>query len=219
MRHISLLLVLSFVYACLSGQVKTGPLITGDFKDLKIEPFVRELETQTGYRFYYDQRQFDSVQINLSVKDQPLAKVLSLAFDTARFHFSIDERNNVFLLRDRMIRTELPVGFFEKNQVSDTAVNNIADVLSTENTKAVSASLENKLYEIGTKNSGNKTDKATIAGYVRDDKTRESLPGVTIYLEENAGVGGITDRFGYFSLTLSKGLHTLNIQSIGKKDT
>ena len=219
MRHIIFLLAFLFAYSCLFGQVKTAPLVTGDFKDLKVEDFVRQLETQTGYRFYYEQKQFDSVQINLSVKDQPLQKVLSLAFDTARFHFSIDEHNNVFLLKDKTIKTELPVGFFEKTQVSDTLANNIADVFLADNTKAVSASLENKLYEIGTKNSGNKTDKATIAGYVRDDKTREPLPGVTIYLEENAGVGIVTDRFGYFSLTLSKGLHTLNIQSIGKKDT
>src|SRR5215510_11066812 len=218
MRHIFFLIVFSLIYSCLLAQVKAVPLVTGNFKDLKVEDFVRQLETQTGYRFYFEQKQFDSVQINLWVKDQPLQKVLSLAFDTARFHFSIDEHNNVFLLKDRMIRTELPVGFFERTPVNDSLANNIADVFLADNTKPVSASLENKLYEIGTKNSGNKTDKATIAGYVRDDKTREPLPGVTIYLEENAGVGIVTDRFGYFSLTLSKGLHTLNIQSIGKKD-
>jgi hypothetical protein len=96
MRHISVLLVISLVSSYLDGQVKADPLITGDFRDLKIEEFVRQLETQTRYRFYYDQKQFDSVQINLSVKGQPLRNVLSLAFDTAKFHFSIDEHNNVF---------------------------------------------------------------------------------------------------------------------------
>src|SRR5215813_11140098 len=161
MRHISFLLVISFVSSCLLGQVKTGPLITGDFKDLKIEQFVRQLESQSSYRFFYDQKQFDSVQINLSAKGQPLSKVLSLAFDTAKFHFSIDEHNNVFLLKDRMIRTELPVGFFETNQVSDTVVNTF-DVRLNDNIKPVSASLENKLYEIGAKNSGSKTEKAAI---------------------------------------------------------
>ncbi|HET9824417.1 MAG TPA: hypothetical protein VFP87_03740, partial [Chitinophagaceae bacterium] len=83
MRYFGFLLFI-FIHSCLSAQVKTTTLITGDFKDLRIEQFARELETQTGFRFYYDQKQFDSVQINLSVKDQPLEKVLSLAFDTAR---------------------------------------------------------------------------------------------------------------------------------------
>src|SRR5512143_2452594 len=219
MRRIGFLLGVLFFYSGLSGQVKTIPLITGDFKDLKIEQFVGELEARTGFHFYYDKKQFDSGQINVSVKDQPLEKVLSLALDTSRFHFGIDQHNNVFLLKDRAIRTDLPIGFFEKTTLAnDTIIGNVRDLELTGNGKPVLASLENKLYEIGTKNTS-KTDKATIAGYVRDDKTREPLPGVTIYLEDNPGIGIVTDRYGFFSLTLSKGLHTLNIQSIGKKDT
>jgi hypothetical protein len=219
MRHTYILLVILFFYSCLSAQGKNDPLITGDFKELKIEQFIRELDAQTGFHFYYDQQQFDSLQINFSVKDQPLQKVLELAFANTGFHFSIDQHNNVFLLKDKMIRTDLPAGFFEKiKSVNDSAGNHIADIELTDNSKTVSASLENKLYEIGTKGGGNKTGNSTLAGYVRDDKTGEPLPGVSIYPEENQGIGTITDQFGYFSLTLSKGLHTLNIQSIGKKD-
>jgi len=78
--------------------------------------------------------------------------------------------------------------------------------------------MENKLYTIGIKGAITKTGNATVAGYVRDDKTREPLPGVSIFLEENTGIGTVTDQFGYFSLTLLKGTHILNIQSRGKKD-
>jgi hypothetical protein len=122
----------------------------------------------------------------------------------------------VFLIKDKTI-TPNPVGFFDKTKRNtDTINNNIADIdLSA---KAVSASMENKLYEIGIKGSETKTGNATIAGYVRDDQTREPLPGVSIFLEENTGIGIVTDQFGYFSLTLPKGRHVLNIQSRGKKD-
>src|SRR6185295_19202487 len=184
-----------------------------------IEQFAREIETQTGFHLYYISSQFDSVKINVSVKEQPLKKVLELAFANTSFHFSIDQRKNVFLIKDKTITPGLPVGFFEKTKnKNDTAANNIADIDLTNDTKAVSASMENKLYEIGIKGSETKTSNATIAGYVRDDKTHEPLPGVSIFLEENTGIGIVTDQFGYFSLTLPKGKHILNIQSRGKKD-
>src|ERR1700716_2740531 len=92
----------SFSYSGLSGQEKNNSLITGDFKELKIEGFIRELESQTGFHFYYDPNQFDNLQLNFSIKDQPLQKVLELAFNNTGFHFSIDQHNNVFLTRDKI---------------------------------------------------------------------------------------------------------------------
>jgi len=221
MRYIYFLLTVlsSFFYARLCAQEKTDTLVTGDFKEMKIEQFVRELEGQTGFHFYYISNQFDSVQINLSVKEEPLKKVLELAFVNTSFHFSIDQRKNVFLIKDKTITPDLPSGFFARTKSKpDTVANNIADIDLLNESKAVSASMENKLYEIGIKGAETKTANVTVAGYVRDDKTREPLPGVSIFLEENTGIGTITDQFGYFSLTLPKGTHILNIQSRGKKD-
>src|SRR5881394_2170585 len=166
MRYFYFLLAVLFslFYTGLSAQEKTDTLVTGDFKEMKIEQFVRELEAQTGFHFFYISNQFDSLQITVSAKEQPLKKVLELAFANTSFHFSIDQRKNVFLIKD---------------------------------TKAVSASMENKLYEIGIKGSETKTANSTIAGYVRDDKTHEPLPGVSIFLEENTGIGIVKDKFGY----------------------
>src|SRR5258708_22936316 len=115
MRHIYFLLVILFslFYCGLSGQ-ENNPLITGNFKELKIEQFIRELEAQTGFHFYYDQNQIDSLQINFSVKNQPLQKVLDLAFGTTSFRFSLDQHKNVFLIKDKIIRTDLPPDFFKK---------------------------------------------------------------------------------------------------------
>jgi len=93
----------------------------------------------------------------------------------------------------------------------------VADLESARGSNVISASLENKLYEIGTKNN-NMTGNSTLAGYVRDDKTNEPLPGVSVYLEDNSAIGTTTDQYGYFSLSLSKGVHILNIQSIGRRD-
>lgn len=222
MRYAYCLFATLFIFFSITvfAQNKNDSLVTGNFKDLKVEEFIRDLERQTNFHFYYDAKQLDSLYINLTADRLSLKKILTLAFENTAIHFSIDQHNNVFLMKDKIIRTDLPSGFFgEAKDIKDTLVNDVFDTDLVSNSKIVSASLENKLYEIGTKGSDNKIGNASVAGYVRDDKTREPLPGVSIFLEDNSGVGTVTDQFGYFSLTLVKGRHTLNIQSRGKKDT
>ncbi len=215
-----LFVLFTIFHSTSSAQSKSDSLITGDFKELKIDQFVRELESQIAFHFYYDEKQFDSIRITVSADHQPLPKVLQLAFANSGIYYSIDQRGNIFLVKEKLIRTDLAAAFFDKtNNSKDTVLNDVAGIELDNTNKPVAASLENKLYEIGTKGAETKTGNATVAGYVRDDKTREPLPGVSIYLEENQGVGVTTDQFGYFSLTLPKGRHTLNIQSRGKKDT
>src|SRR5215831_15480940 len=143
MRHIYFLfpVLFCFFYADLSAQEKTDTLVTGDFKEMKIEQFVRALEAQTGFHFYYISNQFDSLQINVSVKEQPLKKVLELAFANTSFHFSIDQRKNVFLIKDKTITPDLPVGFFDKTKTKrDTIITNGADIDLLADTRTVSAS-------------------------------------------------------------------------------
>src|SRR5690349_23991348 len=101
MRYPYCLLTVLFIfcYGISFSQARTDTLITGNFKDLKVEQFIRELENQTSYHFYYDPNQVDSLSINVSVQRQPLQKVLELAFSNTDIHFSIDQHNNVFLLK------------------------------------------------------------------------------------------------------------------------
>ena len=72
---------------------------------------------------------------------------------------------------------------------------------------------------IGKKTNDNRPGKATIAGFVRDDKTGEALPGVSVFTEGAVPVGITTDQSGFYSLTLPKGNHIVNFQSKGKEDT
>src|SRR4029078_8956081 len=174
----------SLLYTGLFAQEKSDTLVTVDFSEMKIEQFVRELEAQTGFHFYYITSQFDSLKINFSVKEKPLRKVLELVFVNTSFHFSIDQRKNVFLIKDKTITPDLPVGFFEKSKAkTDTVTNNVADIDLTNDAKPVAVSMENKFYEIRITGSETKTGNATVAGYVRDEKPREPLPGVSIFLE------------------------------------
>ncbi|MBS1664445.1 MAG: carboxypeptidase-like regulatory domain-containing protein [Bacteroidetes bacterium] len=193
-------------------QPQEGPLIDGDFSDLPFPAFAKRIESMTSYHFYFDAAEVDTLRINLSVRRTPLPRLLDQAFKNTIFHYAIDPRNNVYITRLNAIVTTLtPGGSSYGNLTKDTT-----DASASAPSKMLRAALENKLFEIGTPSS--RTGNATLVGYVRDIRNGEALVGAAVYLD-NPPIGAITDRFGYFSLQMPRGRHTLQISSAGMKDT
>ena len=221
--HYSLLFLLTGVLFCSSvyGQKDTSFTVTVDLKSVTINEFVSQLEKQTGVHFYYDVSLFDSLSISVSVKDQPLRKVLDQAFANTDFRYAIDSAKHVFVTKGRSISMALPPGFFTggKQDTNKPLQEGFADLDDNdENKPAQKAVLENKLYEIGDKNITTPQNVVTVAGYIKDAKTGEPIVGASV-LVEKSGIGAATDQYGYYSLSVPKGRHILNIQSIGMKDT
>ena len=211
--------IASFAYSAFAQKANT-PEVTGDFKELSVEQFLIQLEKQTGYHFYYDTAMFDTIKINLSVKEQPLKIILSLAFAKTNMVYAIDDSQNVFITKNEIVKTELPADFFspQKNINTSQQTDTLMTPSKDENKKEQNATLENKLYEIGDKNVPSNQEKVTIAGYIRDVKTGEPIIGASIYIEKiKAGI--LSDQFGYYSISLPKGRYILSIQSVGMKDT
>jgi hypothetical protein len=90
----------------------------------------------------------------------------------------------------------------------------------TENKPSVTTRIpsleENRLFEFGSIKPTAKTT-VTLAGYIKDGKTGESIIGAIV----TAGTASVvtSDQFGYYSITLPKGRHTLVFSSSGMKDT
>jgi len=60
-------------------------------------------------------------------------------------------------------------------------------------------------------------EKYTLSGTIADEKTGETLIGVTIYINE-LKTGTITNEYGFYSITLPKGNYTLLISYLGFQD-
>ena len=56
--------------------------------------------------------------------------------------------------------------------------------------------------------------KVTVSGYITDAMSSETLIGATVY-DENTKHGAITNVFGFYSLTLTEGSHTLKFSYVG----
>ncbi len=201
-----------------SAQDGNKKIISVNFQQAKIEQFVSELESKTGYHFYYNPTQFDSLKVTVQATEKPLETVLNMAFTNTDFHYTITQQQ-VFLTKGRRVIPELASGLFN-TQPADAAkqTNIVADYTDEKEKKAVEATTENKLYEIGIKTNNIKSGTANLAGYVRNVKSGEGLIGASIY-NPDTKIGIATDQFGYYSLTLPRGRQTLIIKGLGMRDT
>lgn len=224
MKHYYLFYIIFFVFLGVNARAQfdtSRPGISGEYKQLSVEKFLLELEKRTGHHFYYNTTDFDNTVIDLAVINEPLHNVLRLAFANTQFVFSEDQQHRFFVSKRITVKTALPEDIFDdvvrkKNVVADNSIQ--TDTTGTYKNEQ-SATLENKLYVIGAIPKGALLPgKVTIAGYLHDAKTGEPVIGASILLE-NTKTGVISDQYGYYSLTLSKGRNLLNIQSLGMRDT
>ena len=56
--------------------------------------------------------------------------------------------------------------------------------------------------------------KFTVSGYITDAKSSETVIGATVY-DQQTKQGTVTNVFGFYSLTLTEGNHTLNFSYVG----
>ncbi|HEY4195875.1 MAG TPA: carboxypeptidase-like regulatory domain-containing protein, partial [Mucilaginibacter sp.] len=220
MKKIYFLSFLFLVFLKLANaQDADKKLISVNFQQAKIEQVASELESKTGYHFYYNPAQFDSLKVTVQATDKTLDAILYMAFNKTDFHFAISQQS-VFLTKGREIRTELASGFFNIQPTMGNAPQQpvVTDYSIDEKKKVAEATTENKLYEIGIRTNNIKSGTANLAGYVKNAKSGEGIIGASVY-NPDSHVGIATDQFGYFSLTLPRGRQTLVIKGLGMKDT
>ncbi len=210
-----------FIFICcfcsgIQGQKNAQNLITATFHEAGIREMTEEIESQTDYFFYYDITIFDTLRVTFSVSKESLTAVLDKAFANTSLVYSIGPHNEVYLTKETSIQTNLEINPQTTGKGKRSVYLSDDDINA--NAGSQKATMEIKLYQIGTNSSNNGQANALISGYVRDAKTGESIAGVSIYTE-NPRVGVSSDQYGYYAISLSKGRHILNIQSIGMKDT
>jgi hypothetical protein len=196
-------------------------LIDGHYNGMSFDQFVHQIESESGYHFYFDTAQTNGITVDLIVHQKPLHKVLEEIFRQTDLHFSIDSDLNVFITKKFTLLTKLPPGFFGKGTTLDSVPapdNLLPDYTEDLEKEKLNTSLENKLYEIGPRTNSIKQGKATLDGYIRDMKSGEAIIGASVYIDKPR-IGVVTDQYGYYSLTLPRGRHLIKISSAGMKDT
>lgn len=215
-KHVKNILFTFFLLSVFDGyaQKTTNELVSATFRGADIDEFVKVVEQQTNYTFYYNRAQFDSFAVTVTVNAISVDELLKTIFLYSDFHASIDQDRHVFLTKGASIVTTLAgVTTLSKKDSIKRAF--LPSRIS--NGKSSNLAFANeKLYEIGVKTQEIKQGNATLSLYVVSTKTEEPLPGCSVTLD-NRGQVATTDSNGVYHLTISRGRHIVTINSFGKK--
>lgn len=192
------------------GQVVTEPLISGAFNDVKFRDFVKTVESQTDYYFYYDAAQLDNLQIYLQVANQPLPTVLAQVFKDTEYTYAIDARHRVYITKGTAIITQLPTDAASQEAISYAPPGDEQEKLL--------ATAENKLYEVGPRKVRITPGNSTVSGFVRNAVTGEPVIGAAVFID-SPQIGVTTDAFGFYSLSIPRGRQRLRVKSVGMRES
>jgi hypothetical protein len=216
-RNFTLLFSLIFFSQYSWAQNVTEPRITMHLDSTRFNDFVKDVERQTGYFFYYDAARFDSLTIDLDVKDQTIRTVLEQVFRGSDFTYAFDTGKRVYITEGQKIITQLQPGLFNPNS-SD--INEPVTYASPDNAaqEKLLSTAETKVHEIGIKQYKIQSGNSTITGYIRSAVTGEPVVGAAIFIE-SPSIGVTTDALGLFALTIPRGKQNLKIKSFGMRET
>ena len=179
-----------------------------------INDLTKQIEAQTGLHIYYDSSMFAGKSYTYTTQSEQLSKVLNQLFASDLIYFSFDDQKNVFFSKSKSLSLILPESFFSGTKTTIAANNNAIDEEDVSDTKE--ALVDKQIYEIGDKN--NKSQKSiVVGGIIKDVKTGQPISGANVYIE-NPRIGATTDQFGAYTISLPRGKHILNIQSLGMRD-
>ena len=203
-RNLYILLMMSFFGASVLAQQ-----VTVRIDERPMAELLEEIERQTGLLIFCAPEVSDSLIVSVNETNAaPLALIRSVLQNTD-FHISVFQ-NTVYIIRDRTLITTLPESFYSR----PSAATESALPMFERETRATSETL---VYAVGNPNAP-PTDDVVVTGVVTNFKTGETMPGITLMLEEPR-VGTTTDPFGFYSLRLPTGRQEMIIRGVGMKDS
>ncbi len=178
---------------------------------MPMKQFIKEIEGTTSYKFYYINSWVDSLQVTVSAENRPLQEILSAALANTKVRFYVDD-TKVILTDNTPILEGIEPNFFSSGTSRSTSDANYSfrrEYAPVE----VEKKAENKIIEIGIKQSTNK-GAISLVGYIKEKKTNEAISGALVYVEKIAK-GGTSNAAGFYSLSMPQGQYTLVVQYSG----
>ncbi|MCE7067862.1 TonB-dependent receptor domain-containing protein [Dyadobacter sp. CY326] len=191
--------------------------ITMRLDSARFGDFVKQVESQTGYYFYYDASRFDSLALDLNVQDLTIREVLDQVFKGSEFEYSIDSQRRIYITQGQKIITQLTPGIFEPDLAGDNGTVAYAGPEDDAKEKLLSTA-ESKLHDIGIKRHRITPGNSTITGYVRNAVTGEPVIGAAVFIT-SPSIGVTTDALGLYALTIPRGKQIVRFKSTGMRET
>jgi CarboxypepD_reg-like domain/TonB-dependent Receptor Plug Domain len=203
---IRILILLFFLSGSLYAQEKY--VLQEDFKGLTFKEFTSRTEKLLPVKFFYK----DEWVRDLKIGDYPNCSSLSCVLDnllkgTSLFYI-IEESGNIVITRNYAIK------------VSDAPLEKKDKFLQPTDYSSAGESQQtagNSTVEIGNPAEKNTPGNVVVSGYITNKDTKEPVPGVTVFIQK-LSAGTISNEYGYYTLTVPRGLHILKFSFIGMRE-
>ena len=216
LKHIVIVCFITLLSLPMNAQLDSSNKISLTLNNASLKELVTKIEAQTDFHFYFDTAQIGNDTYSINVNNRPLKWILNTLFDVHKIYYSIDNDYHIFLSKGTPLAIMLPEGYFTGNIKIDSTVNNNSFVENEETNSIQEALVDKKLYEIGEKALAG-ANIVSMAGYIKDARTGEPIAGASVYIDKPR-IGTSTDQNGYYTISLPRGKHILNVQSLGNRD-
>jgi hypothetical protein len=182
--------------------------ITWDYKDLSFREFINKAENVSSLRFYFRDEWVNDLRPGDFPGLTSLTELLDNLFRDKSLFYFIDESGNVVITKNFAVRvSEAPVTGIQ-NFIAPT------EYYDSQDKQKLSGNI---FVDIGNPADRYKSGNVTLTGYILNRDTREPVAGATVLVQKLA-VGTISNGYGFYTLTLPRGVHLLQFSFLGMKE-
>ena len=182
--------------------------ISMDFKGLSFKNFVKRAESIFAVKFFYKDEWVSDLKLGDYSDYTTISCVLDNLFRGTSLYYLIEESGNIVITDKYAVKG--PVAQIEKD-------NNFlppSDYVGLGESKQMAG---NASVEIGNPAEKNKPGNVIVSGYIRNKDTKEPVSGVTVFIQK-LSIGTISNEYGYYNLTIPRGIHFLQFSFIGMRE-
>lgn len=177
------------------------------FDNLGFNDFVEKAEGLLHVKFFYDENRITGTKTT-GTGCQSVSCALDNLFKGTSLYFLIENSGNI-VITDRFA-IHIP------GDSGKPGSNLLAPDLYIGRDINPSGS-ENSTLEVGNPAEKNFSGNVTLTGYISNVDTKEPLQGVTVYVQR-LSAGTVSNAYGYYSLSLPRGVHLVQFSFIGMKE-
>lgn len=175
--------------------------------------FKNETETLFGVTYYLQTKLATKFQMKIPSDTLTLQEVLKINFHPMGLKVADDGHSSIFITKGISIKTQLPLGFFEKSVAAAQVQEQVTQQKKQDGQLTTSSIYVPKTIVIGEYNFNLQQKRCKLSGIVTTTSDGQSIIGGTIYVNESK-TGTATNEFGYYELELMPGKYTLTYNSL-----
>ncbi len=176
--------------------------ISGNFQNKLLTELLKDIEEEHSITFFYRQEWLLGITVTKKFQDTPLKNVLKDILHENQLSHIVFNPYSVFIL----------------NEAPDP-IEPSAEPIAVAPVETTTEQPANEIFVVGKSQNLARSGLATLSGYIRETETGLGIIGSTVYVEE-LQKGTISNKAGYFSLTIPNGEYHIAFSYIGlKKET